>query len=207
MGCGGDSGARWANAQSSGREHRGWRCYPDRATRPLRGGFTLIEALIAVTILAVMMALALPSFAALLRDVRIQAATNDLHTALFVARTEAVRRGVRVTVCTSADGLACAQGIGWHRGWLVFVDGNGNGVRDSDEPVIRVGEGLAGDVTALGNTPVRDYVSYLPQGMTRMTSGALQIGRIHICSDGVGREIVINAAGRPRVIRDGTCGA
>lgn len=161
--------------------------------------------MVVLVVLAVMLGIAVPSFAALIRDTRLSTATSDLHAAVFYTRSEAIKRSRRVTICTSSDGQFCAAGVGWHAGWIVFDDRNGNGLRDQDETVLRVGQASAPGVVITGNQPVRNHVSYVATGSTRAVSGALQMGTITACADSRARQIVINAVGRPRVVPDGVC--
>lgn len=169
------------------------------------GGFSLVELVTTLAVLAVLLSIALPSFATLIRDTRLGTATGDLHTAIFFTRSEAVKRSRRVTICTSADGEYCAAGVGWHAGWIVFDDANQNGLRDADETLLRVGQPAAAGISMTGNQPVRNYVSYVASGTTRAVNGALQMGTITACADNRARRIVVNAAGRPRVVRDAVC--
>lgn len=168
-------------------------------------GMTLIELLISISILAVTLGIAVPSFASLIRDTRLTTVINEMHGALFLTRSESIKRGRRVTICTSADQDVCAAGVGWHSGWIVFDDRNANGVRDPDETILRVGMPRAAGISVTGNAPVSNYVSYIPSGTTRAVNGALQMGTITACSDQRVRQIVISATGRPRVVRDGVC--
>ena len=168
-------------------------------------GFTLVELMMTLTVAAVLLGVAVPSFAALLREARLSVVANDLHAAIFFTRSEAIKHGRRVTICTSADALSCGIGIGWHAGWIVFDDRNGNGLRESDETIMRVGAAQPPGLIVTGNTPLRNHVSYIATGKTRSVSGALQMGTITACENGRARQIVINAAGRPRVVRDAHC--
>jgi len=168
-------------------------------------GMTLVELLISMAILAVTLGIAVPSFANLIRDTRLTTVINEMHGALFYTRSESIKRGRRVTICTSADNESCVAGVGWHSGWIVFDDRNANGVRDPDETILRVGMPQAAGITVTGNGPVSNYVSYIPSGTTRRVSGALQMGTITACSGQRVRQIVISATGRPRVVRDGEC--
>lgn len=168
-------------------------------------GLTLIELLISMAILGITLGIAIPSFASLIRDTRLTTVINEMHGALFFTRSESIKRGQRVTMCTSIDQTSCATGVGWHGGWLVFDDGNANGTRDADETILRVGMPLTSGISVTGNNPVKNYVSYISTGSTRSISGALQMGTITACSDQRVRQIVISATGRPRVVRDGVC--
>ena len=70
-------------------------------------GFTMIELMVTVVILAVLVALAAPSYHRLVIDSRMTAQSNDFLTALHFTRSEAVKRNTTVTMCKSADGAAC----------------------------------------------------------------------------------------------------
>jgi type IV fimbrial biogenesis protein FimT len=84
--------------------------------------FTLIELMVTVSILAIVMALAIPSFKSSVANNRSVGAGSELVTALNFARTEAIRRGAYVSICASSDGAACLAADNWKKGWLVFVD-------------------------------------------------------------------------------------
>ncbi|TNF61933.1 MAG: prepilin-type N-terminal cleavage/methylation domain-containing protein, partial [Burkholderiales bacterium] len=74
----------------------------------LQSGFTLIELMVTITVLAVLLGVGVPSFQATIQGNRITTAANDLVAALQYARSEAVRRGVNVTVCSSNDQSTCS---------------------------------------------------------------------------------------------------
>ncbi|MFZ4758764.1 MAG: pilus assembly FimT family protein, partial [Burkholderiaceae bacterium] len=67
------------------------------ATRVAVAGFSLLELLVSLTVLAVMATVAAPQFAGPLADSRVRAATGEFVAGLGSARTEAARRGVPVT--------------------------------------------------------------------------------------------------------------
>lgn len=78
-----------------------------------KSGFTLIELLVTVAIAAVLMALAAPNLASFLKNNRLTTVTNDLLGDLAVARSEAAKRGLPVTICVSTDGASCTGGTDW----------------------------------------------------------------------------------------------
>jgi len=85
-------------------------------------GFTLIELVITVSILALVMALALPSFKTSVANNKSLGAGGELVTALNMARSEAIKRGGYATVCASDNGTSCLTAGNWGKGWLVFSD-------------------------------------------------------------------------------------
>jgi type IV fimbrial biogenesis protein FimT len=93
--------------------HRcGWR---------LSGGFGLIELATTTAVAAVVLALAVPSLGGLLANTRLEGAAQALVTHMAFARTQAVSRGVPVSMCSSSDGRTCSGDLDWRSGWLVFL--------------------------------------------------------------------------------------
>ena len=107
-------------------------------------GFTVIELIITVAVLAILIAIATPSFRELSLNNRTTSATNNLLADLALARNEAVK--------VARVGYVSAAGSGWSDGWTVWVDANGNGSQDADEPDLREQGPVDSDATASGNT-------------------------------------------------------
>lgn len=175
----------------------GRRLVASRYARPF--GFSLVELVVVLAVVGVLSALAAPTFAAVVRNSRITASTNDLLATLHLARSEAVKRGRRVTVCTSRDQVTCVPNIHWHNGWLVFEDLNGNALREADEPSIYVAPARPQGLRITAGSQMANYISYVPTGATRLINGGLQPDTLTVCLEGSGRRIVINVAGRARV--------
>jgi type IV fimbrial biogenesis protein FimT len=90
-------------------------------------GFTLVELLITVVVAIILTGLAIPAFLEMIQNNRVVTHTNDLVTALNLARSESVRRNesVRVSACDTSDGCT-ATGTNWSMGWVVWQDADGD---------------------------------------------------------------------------------
>ncbi|MDB5803167.1 MAG: pilus assembly protein [Betaproteobacteria bacterium] len=186
-------------------------------------GFTVIELMMAIIILAIIVALGAPGLFSFITQSRMTGQINDLLADLSYARSEAATRGVRVGVCAVTVGTtACATGAGadWAVGRMVYVDTNGDGVRDtatsSTELVLRTTAALTGGsvltVTQSGagthpsSFQFRPYGGIATAGNQSIPGAAAgtQIG-FTLCpasgtaSNKQGRQIDISLTGRPVV--------
>lgn len=179
-------------------------CRAAPAPRRMRG-FTLIELAIVVAIVGTMVSMAVPSLTRLSDSVRLTGASNSLLSSLRLARSEARKRGDRVLMCKSADGVACTTAGGWEQGWILFQDRNASGALDEGDTVIQVQQSLGGRLSITGNRPVASAIAYSPIGVSRAVSGAMLAGTITLCRPSLepvaARQIVISSGGRPRVKR------
>jgi type IV fimbrial biogenesis protein FimT len=120
--------------------------------------------------------------------------------ALNLARSEAIKRNVRVTVCTSSQANAtppaCDPTAGWHQGWLIFVDEGTVGDVDGSDQVITARAHPASGAT-VSTTNFSTYVSFLPSGLSQGPSN-FPNGSFRICLAGDEHDVVLNIAGRIR---------
>ncbi|MEX2150824.1 MAG: GspH/FimT family pseudopilin [Steroidobacteraceae bacterium] len=86
-------------------------------------GMTMIELLITVVVMAILMAIAVPSFRNASLGSQLSAAANNLLASVQLARSEAIKRNSAVTLCASADGTTCAGSGGWEQGWIIMDAG------------------------------------------------------------------------------------
>ena len=127
-------------------------------------GFTLIELMVAVAMIAILSAVAAPSFSEMMVRSAIRSASSDLGADLNVARAEAIRVGGRVSVCprTSPTDMTC--GSDWSQGWLVF--------REAGSTDIGTFQGA--DRLLRENTGIKDsdFVFSIPRGVDVITDAA-----------------------------------
>lgn len=90
--------------------------------RDVSAGFTLIEVMVVIGIAAILLSIAVPSFVSTTQRFRTLGEINSFSHDLQFARTEAIKQGVSVSVCASADGATCLKANTWHAGWIVFAD-------------------------------------------------------------------------------------
>ncbi len=103
-------------------------------------GFSLIEVMVTVAILAILAALAGPSFQPLIDKWRVQQAIENMKTTIYYARSEGIKRGGRIGIQKNANGNDCTQAgtkEEWGCGWFVFADTNDNGTWQKDEEILQ----------------------------------------------------------------------
>jgi len=89
-------------------------------------GFTLIEMMTAIFIMAILVGLAVPSFREASLSSKLSGFANDIVASTQLARSEAVKRNVAVTMCASSGGVTCDNPDGWEAGWIVLADAGGS---------------------------------------------------------------------------------
>jgi type IV fimbrial biogenesis protein FimT len=139
-------------------------------------GFTLLEMMITVTIAGILLAVAIPSYQNIIGNSRLAAQANTLVNALTQARSEALKRGLPVTVCaavgdpelTSTPSCTTSTSAGWANGWIVYEEGAGNiGTYDASGATIALGTVLSDSVRNAADNLV------LPRGTTITTSPSI----------------------------------
>ena len=121
-------------------------------------GFTLIECMVTIAILAIVISIAAPSFTRVLQNNRAAVLTNELLGSLQIARSEALKRRTNVLLCrsnTTSD--SCENGTDWSSGWRLML---GNTILRTWEPIS--GATLVGPSAGM---------TYQSNGLTTMASG------------------------------------
>ncbi len=138
-------------------------------------GFTLVEVLVAMVLVAIVTAISLPSFRDFAVGVALRAQVSDFSGAIRLARTEAIKRGRVVTLCRTNDATvaqpACASGDDWSQGWVlrqgdtvIQVQGayrNSGGIASGGVASIRflptgLAQGATGQFSFKPNVPASD---------------------------------------------------
>jgi type IV fimbrial biogenesis protein FimT len=102
-----------------------------------QAGFTLTELMVVIAIVAILLSIGVPSYKYISNSYRISAEVNGLLGDAEFARSEAIKEGQQIVLCTSTTLTTCAGVDTWQVGWIVCVDLNNNGTCDAGEPVLR----------------------------------------------------------------------
>lgn len=172
-----------------------------------QSGVTLIELLVTLSIAVILMTIAVPGFQDFLRRNRLESAASNFLATLNYARSEAIRRGVAVSICKSSNGTQCGAGE-WEDGWIVFTDRSNYGVINTEgenpEEIIRVHQGLPSGVELNASGNFESRITYKPDGRITNSVG----GSFFLCQRGStvdARRIVVIGTGRARIEAATSC--
>lgn len=167
-------------------------------------GFTVIELMVVVAILGVLIALAAPSFTPLIERWRIRQAVSGLESAMYFARSEAIKRGGNITIRkepSGTNGCSLAPGVSnWDCGWFVFLDTNNNGTLNAGEEVLqRFATPVNIEVTRSANSA---DVRFDRWGRANAPFGFSLVPLNKPTSDPAARGLCMSSGGRIRVTTD-----
>ncbi|MES9858231.1 MAG: GspH/FimT family pseudopilin [Sedimenticola sp.] len=158
-------------------------------------GITLIELLIVMAILAILLASAGPSFSSMIGGTVITTTVNDMVGRLHLTRSEAVKRGIKVTLCPSSDNTSCLDTIEWHHGFIIFSNENGNGVVDGEDQLLHSYRPSSSRV-GIYSTSGRKKSTYKPNGSASGTNATFAI--CDSSGETAPRYVIVSNTGRPR---------
>ncbi|NNM59822.1 MAG: prepilin-type N-terminal cleavage/methylation domain-containing protein [Legionellales bacterium] len=160
-----------------------------------KNGFSLIELLIALSIIGIVLAFSLPQIVNYTEQTHADTRIIQLYNVLTFARNHALASNMDVILCPSANLQTC--GGNWSGNLIVFSDTNKDNKHNMDEPVLRVLEpNIKGSLTwkAFGSA---NYLKFVPYGFSNQ-----QNGTFIYCSPShqftLSRGIIMNKSGRAR---------
>jgi len=161
-------------------------------------GFTLLELIISLAIMAILLGLAISLNSHLIAYYRRDVAAKTLLSALNAARSAAMSRGRVVTLCPSEDRKTCDGD--WSHRLLVFIDTAATGEVVSDDAILHVYNKLAHGQLELHAFPTSRYFRFAPNSFSDN-----QNGRFTFCYKGKGWQLIVNRLGRIRLEQKPTC--
>jgi Tfp pilus assembly protein FimT len=96
-------------------------------------GLTVLEMIIVLAAIAVVITVSVPGSSKLMAKYHLNSTSEQLFSGLELAQAEAAARSSMVVMCPSSNRHSCRRDGNWGMGWLIFSDGNGNGVAEDIE--------------------------------------------------------------------------
>ena len=166
-------------------------------------GFTLVELMMVIAILAIVMAIGVPSFTTMIKNNRLSASVNDVAGALHFARAEAVRRGRPVQVDAIDNDVA--------NGLRVWFDADDDGSFDDNDTeelrLVRLSSvsdlAVTGDVDGASTADLS--MSYSPRGSVSGVGNQLTVTLCDDRSGDHGKEVSLLSSGVLRLVSGQPC--
>ena len=160
-------------------------------------GFTLLELVTTLAVMAILAGIALPAFRSMLERQRVTAALYLLTTQFALARSTAITRSEVVSVCPARGDGRCREDGDWSDGWILYRDPGRDGQPNTPGDILHEERRARLGTLVLRSSSGRPQLRYLPDG--RSAGSNL---RVRVCLHGqLQGEVVVNNAGRPRTAR------
>jgi type IV fimbrial biogenesis protein FimT len=155
-------------------------------------GFTLIELMVTISIMAILLAIAVPSYQSITTDMRMSNEINALLGDINFARSEAVKRGQNISVCPPGLCAAGNANVNWAGGWTVY------NLNPAVPVQLHISSGVGGGDTLNGDAPV----TVMPSGYVSATSTIT----LHTSQDDLSqRRCILFATGAMSIVKGATC--
>ena len=162
-------------------------------------GVTLVELATVVAIVGITLSLAVPAFSRLMARNAMASSVNLFLAQLHLARSSAVTRERRITLCPATDPVTCSDDHrAWHGGYLVFQDDNRNQELDGGEQVISHEERARSGIRIVSSSQQRNRVTYRPMGRAWFSNTTIRF--CHPDHPELNRAIIVSNNGRARVV-------
>lgn len=158
-------------------------------------GFSLLELLVVISIISMTVILTVPAYQFIFKKSTSQILSARLLRAIQMARSEAMTRGIPVTLCKSKDHTTCSGA--WQDGQILFVDEKQNGIVADKADVLYIFDKNFSGTLNWRSSLKRDYLQFLPSGLTAGENGTFSYSPAD--TKNPGWKIVVNQAGRARL--------
>jgi type IV fimbrial biogenesis protein FimT len=170
--------------------------------RTPENGVSAVEFLIGVAALGVILLLSGPGISSMIQRHYLESTVAELASSLTLAKFEAEKRHSTVRICPSSDGTSCLQNNDWDKGWLLFSDGNFDGL-PQDIELIRAYAPPRKNIRIKASGALSDFPAFTVAGLT--SSQLLTSGEFTVCSwnsDASSRsKVVVNDEGEMNLVK------
>lgn len=171
--------------------------------KKILSGYTLLELLVTLSIIAILSAIAVPSFDGVMNKTKQSSELNGFLSELHLARSEAIKRSRQIVVCPSNNGSDCGADNTWSLGRIMFIDNNRNNTRDNNDEILRITDAIETGLSIQASANISTNIRYRSDGM------AAEVGELTVCDkrgSSSAQAIIINATGRPQISESNTVG-
>ena len=135
-------------------------------------GFTALELMVSMAIVAILLVTAVPSFKEYSWNLRMRTAMDSLQTDLTLARSRAISHNIQTIICPARDTNTCSGEPNWQPGWIVFSDLNGDREKQEGEPLLKRADAL--DILSISSSRSRSYLRFFPNGTSPGSNISIQ---------------------------------
>ena len=167
-----------------------------------QAGMSLIELMVTLTVLAIGLAAAVPSFQGTMKRNNIDNALKEFSSAIKFTRSEAITQNSSVSICASSNQDTCTGD--WQDGWIIFTDVDSAGTfTPSTDTLLRVHEALKTGYELDFDDATPNSVTFLSRGFTDDQMGTFRMCAPNDDDNVFTRGIILQRTGSLRFAIDG----
>ena len=154
-------------------------------------GFTALELIVTMTIVAILLAAAVPAFKNYNWNLRMKTAMDTLQSDLNLARGRAISHNIQTVICPVSTNGDCSGQTAWQGGWIVFADLNADRNKQKSEPLLKQAGAI--EMLHISSSSSRNRVRFYPHGSAPGSNasilfcdarGAAEAGTISVSNSG-----------------------
>ena len=164
-------------------------------------GFTLVELMVTVAIVAILMAVGAPQLRGFLQKQQVNADADSLSAAVHLARSEALKRSGRVSVCplananTNPPACVATATTSWSQGWMVYIDYGVAGYQSNTDTILKVEQSIKSN--SVTSSRADTDINFEANGLSSLNSAAtLTIRSGDVGSTAPCKQLAISGQGR-----------